>query len=393
MGAMYQLVPVALETRLYSERLARWHFVCHVVGVVGMVWMFRAWNMKLVGHFGSLLAAGVVLFVFNIARTLARVPRWNVVATAVAAALAWLTLTVTAGLFIAAGKCSYDSEGSASAAASTGALLHGLRAVGGWMARFDAISAMHAHAHLGVLGVFTMLIVGISYKLVPMFTLSEIQNPRRAIASVVLLNAGLLGTIVTILLRSPWKFFFALSIVTALAMYGWELRAILRARKRASLDWGVKGFLTAAAMLVPISLLALILSWPWLRLNLVTGQLENLYGFLGLAGFVSFAILGMLYKIIPFLVWFGTYSPHVGRAQVPALADLYCEELQIGGYWAWLAGLLLTGAGIVAQNNLVVRCGALALAVSMGFFVLNVAKILSHLFFPVLKPYPPRAAN
>src|SRR5215467_10538718 len=36
MGAMYQLVPVALETRLYSEQLARWHFVFHLVGFSGM---------------------------------------------------------------------------------------------------------------------------------------------------------------------------------------------------------------------------------------------------------------------------------------------------------------------------------------------------------------------
>ena len=42
MGAMYQLVPVALETRLYSERLARWHFALHLVGFVGMVWMFMS---------------------------------------------------------------------------------------------------------------------------------------------------------------------------------------------------------------------------------------------------------------------------------------------------------------------------------------------------------------
>ena len=41
------------------------------------------------------------------------------------------------------------------------------------MSRFDQISAMHAHAHLGALGVFVMLIVGISYKLVPMFTFSD----------------------------------------------------------------------------------------------------------------------------------------------------------------------------------------------------------------------------
>src|SRR5512139_3793219 len=31
MGSVYQLVPVALETRLHSERLANIHFVLHVV--------------------------------------------------------------------------------------------------------------------------------------------------------------------------------------------------------------------------------------------------------------------------------------------------------------------------------------------------------------------------
>ncbi len=94
MGAMYQLVPVALETKLYSERLARWQFVFHVVGFVGMVWMFRVWNMKQVGHFGSVLAVGVGLFVYNMARTLWRVPKWNVTATAVGAALAWISLAI-----------------------------------------------------------------------------------------------------------------------------------------------------------------------------------------------------------------------------------------------------------------------------------------------------------
>jgi cbb3-type cytochrome oxidase subunit 1 len=69
MGAMYQLVPVALETKLYSEGLARWQFAFHLVGFIGMVWMFRAWNMKHVGYFGTLMTIGVGLFVFNIART------------------------------------------------------------------------------------------------------------------------------------------------------------------------------------------------------------------------------------------------------------------------------------------------------------------------------------
>src|ERR1022692_795680 len=100
MGAMYQLVPVALETKLYSQRLARWQFAFHV-----------------------------------------------------------------AGLSLAAAKCTYDGVSESSA---VGPILHVFKSVAGFVARFDAISAMHAHAHLGGVGCFTMLIVGVSYKLIPM---------------------------------------------------------------------------------------------------------------------------------------------------------------------------------------------------------------------------------
>ena len=140
-------------------------------------------------------------------------------------------------------------------------------------------------------------------------------------------------------------------IIAALAIYGWELRAILRARKRGTLDWGIRYFLTAVALLIPVSLLSVVLSWPGLPLNPFMGQLENLYGFLGLLGVVSFAIMGMLYKIIPFLVWFGVYSKHIGRAKVPALADMYSSRLQMIGYWSFLAGLVTISVGILRESE------------------------------------------
>ncbi|HZQ45714.1 MAG TPA: cbb3-type cytochrome c oxidase subunit I, partial [Verrucomicrobiae bacterium] len=121
MGAMYQLVPVALETRLYSERLARWQYIFHLAGFVGMVWMFRVWNMKQVGHFGSVFTVSVGMFVYNIARTLARAPKWNVIATAITSAVSWISFAVIAGLSIAAGKCIYESADTLSAASPTGA--------------------------------------------------------------------------------------------------------------------------------------------------------------------------------------------------------------------------------------------------------------------------------
>ena len=180
MGAMYQLVPVTLETQLFSERLVKWQFAAHVIGFTGMVWAFWNFNMALVGAFGSLLTLGVGLFVFNLACTLAKVKGWNAIKFGIASALFWLSSTVAAGLFLAASKCwSFSS--------------------------FQPLAAMHAHAHLGVVGVFVMMIVTVSYKLVPMFTLSELQNERRAWWSVALLNVGLLGIFVAVLFTKSIK--------------------------------------------------------------------------------------------------------------------------------------------------------------------------------------------
>lgn len=363
MGAMYQLVPVALETRLHSERLARWHFVLHVIGFIGMVVMFHLESMKQVGHFGSLVAMGVGLFVYNLARTLARIPRWNVVAAGIASSLGWLSLTILAGLFLTSAKC--------------------------WpqINPFQPIAAMHAHAHLGGMGFFVMMIVAVSFKLVPMFTLSEVQSVRRAGWSLALLNAGLAGVFITVLLSSSWKFAFALVVAGGLAIYGWEIAAILRARKRSNLDWGMKYFLTAIALLVPVTILGLVLAWPRLPATALTIQLETTYGFLAFIGVVTFAILGMLYKVVPFLVWYSSYSKAIGRSKVPALADLYSPALQAAGYWLFVVGLALTSVATALGHASCVRAGCVVLLASVAVFLVNICKVLSHLVRPRLEPF------
>ena len=361
MGAMYQLVPVALETRLHSERLARWHFPLHVLGFTGMVAMFQLWNLKQVGHFGSVMAIGVGLFVYNLARTLLRIPRWNVVAFGVAASLLWLTLTILAGLYLAAAKCWSFSP-------------------------FNPIAQMHAHAHLGGLGFFVMMIVAVSYKLVPMFALGEIQNARRAGWSLALLNAGLVGVFVTILFSNPWKLAFALVVLAGLVFYAVELVAILHARKRRNFDWGLKYFLTAVALFAPVSALGVVLAWPHLPATLLTTQLENAYGFLAFVGVITFAVLGMLYKVVPFLVWYASYSKAIGRSKVPSLAELYSPALQAIGYWVFIAGLSLASGGAAFGHESCARAGCFMLLAGVGLFVANMVKVLAHLIRPRLEP-------
>jgi hypothetical protein len=322
-----------------------------------MVSMFWVWNIKQVGHFGSAFGVGVVLLVYNIARTLARIPRWNVVAVGIASALSWLVLTMLMGLFLAASKA--------------------------WNLNFfDPLAQMHAHAHAGVVGFFLMITVTVSFKLVPMFTLSEIQGPARTWAAVILLNVGLLGALPAIIFNSRWKFAFALILAAGLLIYGHEILAILKARKRRTLDWGLRYFLTALVMLGPTVALGLALAWPGLPLTPLTGQLENTYGFLALLAIISFAILGMLYKIVPFLVWYARYSKEIGLKKVPSLSDLYSSRVQAWGYWMFMAGLIAMTGAIVAASEAGVRLSGALLSASVLLFAGNMARILSHLLAP-----------
>jgi len=387
-GAMYQLVPVALETRLHSERLARWHFPIHLVSVAGMVWMFWVWDMKQVGHFGFGLAVGVGLFVWNLIRTLRQVRGWTVVSFGIASTLFWLVAVIVAGLAVAAGKSTYELVGRPDLSPLLAAPLAGLKATADFLSHFEPLAVMHAHAHLGVLGVFLLLIIGVGYRLVPMFLISDIQNPRRAWVSLWVLNIGLAATFLTILLQHWLKPVAALIVITGLVLYGIELIAIVRARRRRSLDWGLRGFLASQALLAPLALIGLWLSRPGIPLTESIGRLENAYGFLALFGVVAFAILGMLYKILPFLVWFVAYGHEVGRAKTPALHEMYSTPVQVSGLAFWVAGLVTGLTAILLANPALSRVAALLLALSLLLFLINAGRILSHWVRPRTQPLP-----
>lgn len=385
-GAMYQLVPIVLETQLHSERLAKWHFVIHAVSVGGMVWMFWVWDMKQVGHFGSGLALGVGMFTWNLVRTLRRVRGWTPVSLGIASVLFWLGTTITAGLALSAAKSTYELVDRPGLNPMLGATLAGLQATQTLLSNFEPLAVMHAHAHLGVLGIFVLLTCTVAYRLIPMFVIGELQNPRRAQLSLWLLNLGVAACFLTVLTQSTLKPAAALVTIAGLLVYGLELNAIVRARRRRTLDWGVRAFLVSQSLLGLVAAFGLVLSWPGLTLTETVGRLETAYGFLAILGVVGLAILGMLYKIVPFLVWFSAYGKHIGRARTPALHEMYSALLQAWGCALWLAGLAGGTAGILAGHAGLVRTGAILLAASLLTLALNLGRILSHLLRPRLQP-------
>ncbi len=373
MGAGYQLVPVALETRLRSERLAWIHLACHTIAVPGMVAMFWVWNMKQVGHFGSLFGLGVILFSVNIISAVRRAQRRSAVSLGIGLAIGWLVITMLAGLFLASAKC--------------------------WpqISPFAQIAAMHAHVHLGLAGFFGTLILAVSYKLIPMFALSEIQNSGRARVSLILWTTGVAAIAATIALESPWKPAAALLATTGLGVYGWELSAVLRGRKRRNLDWGVRTFLAAIAFAAPCAVAGFILSLPSLPNRTWATQLENAYGLLGLVGFITLAVIGMLYKILPFLAWYRAYADKVGLFRTPALAAMCSQRLQVLGLVSFVAGLTGTIVAILLGSERGVSLAWPLIVLSVAALLANVGLLIRHVVRPKLHPLelplPPRQAN
>ena len=91
----------------------------------------------------------------------------------------------------------------------------------------------------------------------------------------------------------------------------------------------------------------------------------------------------MLYKIVPFLIWFHRFSSLVGQVRVPLLKDLLPKRGP--AIQATLNGvsLLLVCNGIFFQEDLSIRIGA-------GLWMVSSLMLLIHLIFVVLhKPEIP----
>ena len=350
MGASYQLIPVVLARQVWSERLARWELGMLVIGIAGMVahFYFGRWLGLLLA--AAMVAAGVAMHIVNTALTLKNLERWSFTARLIAMSFAGLGLTVLFGLLLGADRIWKFLPG----------------------AFFPTI---HAHFHLALLGWVAPMVMGVSARVYPMFMLAPEPSgwPERVqfwglALGVPVVVAGLLAVP---RLVAPG----ALAVgAAAWAHVVWVSR-MARDRKRPALDWGLRFVLTGAAFLLVATALGLALA-----LGLLSGpRVAMAYATLALGGWVSTTIVGMMLKIIPFLVWYRVYSPQAGRAPVPTLAQLgwpTAEGLAYGLLtcgWAGLAATLATGSAPLIGG------AGITLAAGAGCFAATLARILHHL--------------
>jgi hypothetical protein len=352
-GASYQLVPVVLQTELASSQYGRISFWLHLAGIVLFLpGIYYSWRPGLA--IGSiLLFAGLLTFTGIIARTLQHAPRLD--------GVAWHILISLIGLF--------------------GGMTMGVGLAFNRTAGFlgeQTLPILAAHASLMLGGWVLLMINGVAYRLVSMFTLTESHVNSKVVITELILSATGIWLFVAALLVTPNRFLLLIPVALVFSgqsLFAGQLIYLYRRRLRRSFDIHMPFALLAAGVstLVP----ALI------AFGVLTGRTPGdlLWvgvGWLLIAGVAITAIQGFFYKIATFLVWLKRYAPLAGRSRVPRLEEMYSGRLAKAGFGVWLIGLLISLLGLIADSATMMGIAGFVLALGIGCFLGNVVRIASH---------------
>jgi hypothetical protein len=146
-------------------------------------------------------------------------------------------------------------------------------------------------------------------------------------------------------------------------------------RKRPGLDWGLRFVLTATAFLAPAAVLGVAMAT-----DLLAGPRVALaYAVVMLGGWISLTIVGMMLKIVPFLVWYHAFSPRAGREPVPTLAELSWPRAEGLAYVLLTGGVVLLAAMVLAGEAAGIRAAGALLALGALAFAAALARVLEYL--------------
>lgn len=324
-GAMAQLVPVVLEVEHFAVEL---YYIIYPLLFIGSVLMaIGFYSYPLLLSFGGLVALiAFVIFMFETFMTLKGVKKLNFVSTTVLFANIFLLFGIIVGFVMAL-------------------------AYGGFVT-IDIDSWLKVHMFLVLFGYVGFTIMGLSYILIPMFWLSHSFDT--LYLKVALWSLGL--SIVMVLFGEMFNIGFLsflsnITLFIAFCFYIYELYLIYKTRARMQKDIYYKYMIYFG--------FAFILSLLIIGLYLFTqsNKLLVVFGFIVFFGVITPLIVGHLYKIIPFLVWFERFSPLVGKQKVPMLVDMVPERSAHFAYTFHLVAFVMILIALFFELDMIFSAG------------------------------------
>lgn len=354
LGASHQLFPVLIEGKLHSDFLAYLSFIFAAIGIPILVFAFYKFNLGTIAILGgTLINLAVIAYLTNLWLSISNSKSKNVHAIFALTAVLWLFTTTLLGLLLVLNFTTHIfSENS--------------------------VNYLSLHAHIGIIGWFLLMVIGVGSRLIPMFLISKYENEKHLWWIYYLINIGLLSFILIFFLSLKSVFYLLPIGLTGLSvlLFGNHIYQSYAQRIRKKVDEQVKiSMLSVALTIVPILVLTvIILFFTFVNKE----QLALLYGFTIFFGWITTIILGMTFKTMPFIIWNKVYSSKAGLGKTPNPKDLFNNKIFIANGMSYLLGFVIFSGGIIQSSILFLNIGAFFLLVTAVLYNLNVFIILFH---------------
>lgn len=356
LGSAYQLIPVLIESNLYSEKLALLSFLLAGIGIPMLAYGFYFFEMTSITKFGAILIViAIILFLINAVISVMRSKAENIHAVYVITAVIWLLLTALLGVSLI-----YNF---------TSPILNS-----------DSLLFLPLHAHLGIIGWFLLLVIGVGSRLIPMFLVSKYTNNRVLWLIYLFINAALILYIVIFIanLDAVWIVAPLCILLIGLLLFGKYCYDAYRQRIRKKLDGQMKvSLLSVLSMLLPVLILMFVIIFSN-TVVAVSPKIILAYGFLIFFGWLTAIILAMTFKTLPFIVWTKVYHHKAQSGKAPSPKDMFS---QIQYKWMiifYYSGILLFVTGITVSLIWLLQMGAIALLIGATLYVSNIVRLVFH---------------
>ena len=352
MGASYQMLPVVLGVPIASVRLARLSWWLYLPGLLlFLAGLSQSWLAPLaVG--GTLVFAALGLYVGTVVATLASTRGRDIVFWHLAVAVLGLAVGASLGLLLALSKFV--------------GLLAGL-----------TLPALAAHATLMLGAWVTPMLMGVAYRLVGMFTLTEDRlRTGWAWTSLVAATGGAWALALGLLLGLVGlQVLGAAGLLAGVVLFALQLARLYAVRRRRQFDVHIPYAVTGVVFGIVAAGLVLV--------GLVGGRPPGdpvwvAAGWLAIAGWALTPIQGFLYKIGTFLTWLNRFAPVAGLQPVPRLEDLYDRRIAMLGWLAWTLGVSIAAVAALVSSDLLARISGACLSLGTASFLLQAVRVGAH---------------
>ena len=295
-GALYQLIPVALEVPIFSFSLGYLQFYLYLTGIIFFTLSLFNVNLSVMLIGAVFVFLSFLIFGFNFFMSVKNLENFSITAKFLISATVSLLIGAFIGVFMV------------------------LNFIYGFYAG-NIENLVYAHIIFTLFGFVFMVIMGVAIVLLPMFSLShKFKDSYLKLSFFIMLFAVFGGGVSIILLQNSFIYYTVfLIVVSATVLYLLQVYEIYSKRGRRIRDIGIDTMFASHLFLV-VFIVSLLLT-PF------SERFIFLSGFSFIFGFINFLIYGSMYKILPFLTWFHKFSNLVGKKKVPMLNDMLPKRL------------------------------------------------------------------